>query len=109
MIDAKASKAMIVVPKVNGVNDQGLRSLDRREVCRESAILSVSIAPFEGRLITVDSVGRPFSICPLRDSVGFQFVLLGRRLLVVGGLLSQLFRRSNSDCECWGLVCREVD
>lgn len=57
MIDAKVSKAMTVVAKVNGVKDQGLRNLDRREVCLESAILSTSIAPFEETLITAVSLG----------------------------------------------------
>lgn len=57
------------------------------------------------------TVDRFFSICPFRvtasDSDGFQFVLLGRLLLAVEGLLSVLFRLSSSDV-FWAISGRVV-
>jgi hypothetical protein len=57
----------------------------------------------------VDSVDRFFSNCPfrLRDSA-LQFVLLGRLLLAVEGLLSMLFRLSSSCDVRWATAERVV-
>jgi hypothetical protein len=85
-----------VVMSVRRELDHGLRNLVRRGFCRESAILSGTMASVEDTLMTVDSADRFFSKLPFRVSASFQFVLLGRLLLAEDGLLSVLFRRSSS-------------
>lgn len=94
-MEASESKAKAVVASVRGEHDQGLLSLCRRGFEREPAILSAAMASFEGTMITGVSADR-FLSAPFRDSDVFQFVLLGRRLLAVDGLLSALFRLSSS-------------
>lgn len=96
MMEASESRAKAVVASVRGEHDQGLLSLVRRGFERESAILSAAMASFEGTMITGVSADRFLSAVPFRDSDVFQFVLLGRRLLAVDGLLSVLFRLSSS-------------
>jgi hypothetical protein len=97
-MDERESIANKVVTSVRREQDQGLRSLGRRAFWRESGILSVAMASFEGTLMISRSAGRLFSSWPFRESDNFQLVLLGRRLLAVEALLSVLFRRSSS-CE----------
>jgi len=94
-IEVNESMPNSVVTIVRGEQDHGLRNLGRRELGR-SGILSAAMGSFEATLITAASADRCLSMLPFRDSISFQFVLLGRRLLAVEGRLSVLFRRSSS-------------
>jgi hypothetical protein len=106
MMAIRQMLAKAVVARVRTEHDHGLRSLGRRRFCRDSGILSTAMASFEGTAMTADGLS---STCPWRvrdsDSVGFQLVLLGRRLRAVEGLLSVLFRLSSSEVG-WATGCR---
>lgn len=95
-MEASDSKATAVVTRVRNEMAQGLRSLERRELCRASGILLVGISSFGETINTDVSVDRSLAIPPFRTWAGFQFELLGRRLRAVEGLCSELFRRSSS-------------
>ena len=88
--------ANAVVTKVRRDVAQGFRNLDRRVCNRESGILSTMVPSTGGTVMTVDC--RPLSVSkePFCASAGFQFVLLGLRLLAVTGLFSVLLRLSSS-------------
>lgn len=101
----KHSEATVVVTRVSSEQDHGLRNLERRVFCRDSGILSM--ASFEGTVITVGSAARFLSIWAFRGSASFQFVL-AILLLAVDGLLSILFRLSSSCEERCEFDCRDV-
>lgn len=101
IMEASESRANAVVIRVRAEMDQGLRSLERRAFGRGSGILSDGMSSFEATIKTEVSVDRSLSTSPSRNWAGFQFVLLGRRLLAVECLLSVLFRRSSSCGGVW--------
>jgi hypothetical protein len=99
-ITASDMRANAVVTKVKSEVDHGFLNLDRRVCARESAILSIAMSsPLTGgTLMTVDcKAAFSRSKETLRDSAaGFQFVLLGLRLLATADFLSVLVLRSKS-------------
>jgi len=87
--------ANAVVTRVRRDVAQGFRNLDRRVFNRESGILSTAVPSTGGTVMKVDCKTLFGSNEPFRASVGFQFVLLGLRLLAVTDLFSVLLRLSS--------------